>query len=50
MSTCSFCGRDGPPGGLREVAQVSNPVTYAPCCRRRFRCYLAAIGALIRAW
>jgi hypothetical protein len=47
---CEFCGRADPPGGLHPVAQVSNPVTYAMCCRRRLPCYLAAIRVLIRDW
>lgn len=48
MTACAYCGRTDPPGGLADVAQVSNPVTYAPCCRRRLPCILAAWRALLR--
>jgi hypothetical protein len=47
---CAFCGRVDPPGGLREQAQVSNPVTYAMVCNRRAACYLAAFRAIFRPW
>ena len=47
MNTCALCYREDPPGGIRAVEQVSNPVTYAPCCRRKTACLLAALRA---AW
>jgi hypothetical protein len=48
MMTCEFCGRTDPPGGVRELAQVSNPVKYATVCTRRAACYLAAFRAVFR--
>lgn len=46
--TCAFCGKKDPVGGLHHVAQISNPVTYVPGCKRQLPCYWRVLCNIVR--